>query len=273
MLDPSLMLDAATRYFRDHPEELSRAIRSSFGLRFGFPLAAFRWLTAAFVDQTKGFDAEFEAVPPGLKVGVTLERMNTRIRFSTIIYVHRIEVDPDQIRLEIRFEEPGLKVLSEEKTVLSALINSGALNVAQIGSLVRELPGMPPEVVDAYGDRVVFDLMQSPKLAGNRMVKHAVGLISSLVTVQNVQTESSDHMDVVLRTLPRGPHAAASALRSHLVSPGVKRVRAHLVSPGVRRFRSLLGIEPRPVPISSSFFSGARRAPGTRGRLGPATGT
>ncbi|MEL7371847.1 MAG: hypothetical protein AAFN74_23185 [Myxococcota bacterium] len=233
MLDPTQILDAASRYLRDHPEELGRAIRSSFGLRFGLPLAVFRWLAESFVDGAKGLDPKFEAVPPGLKVGVTLDRMDTRIRLSTIIYVHRIQVDTEQIRLEIRFEEPTLKVLSAEKTILSALINSGTLSIAQIGSLVRELPGMPPEVVDAYGDRVVFDLMQSPNLAGSRVVKHVVGLISALVTVQDVQTESSDHMDVVLRTLPRGTQAAASALRSHLVTPGLRSVR------------TLLGLDPR----------------------------
>lgn len=228
MVDPTRLFDAASRYLRDHPEELGRAIRSSFGLRFGLPLAAFRWLTQSFIDESKGLDPEFEAIPPGLKLGVTLDRMNTRIRFSTILYVHRIQVDTEQIRLEIRFEDASLKVLSAEKTILSALINSGALSVAHIGSLVRELPGMPPEVVDAYGDRVVFDLMQSPRLAGSPMVKHAVGLVSALVTVQDVQTESSDHMDVVLRTLPRGTQAAATALRSHLVSPGLKTVRTLL---------------------------------------------
>ena len=203
------------------------------GLRFGLPLAAFRWLTQAFVNDTSGWDPHFEAVPPGLKVGVTLDRMGTRIRFSTVIYAHRIQVDTEQIRLEIRFEEPDLKVLSEAPTILSALINSGSLSIDQIGTLVRELPGMPPEVVDAYGDRVVFDLMRHPRLAGSRMVKNAVGLISALVTVEDVQTESSDHMDVVLRTLPRGTQAAATALRSHLVTPGLKTVR------------TLLGIDPR----------------------------
>ena len=228
MVDPTRIIDAASRYIRDHPEELGRAIRSSFGLRFGVPLAAFRWLAESFVDHQEGWDPEFEAVPPGLKIGVTLDRLNTRIRFSTIVYIHRIQVDPEQIRLEVRFEEPNLKVLSAEKTVLSALLNSGTLNIAQIGSLVRELPGMPPEVVDAYGDRVVFDLMQSPRLAGSPVVRHVVGLISALVTVHDVQTESSDHMDVVLRTLPRGTQAAASAVRSHLVRPGIKTVRAIL---------------------------------------------
>ena len=236
-METSQIFDAATRYIRDHPEELGRAIRSSFGLRFGLPLAAFRWLTQSFLDDAKGFDPELEAVPPGLKVGVTLDRMNTRIRLSTIIYVHRIQVDPDQVRLEIRFEEPSFKVLSTEKTILSALITSGTLNITQIGALVRELPNMPPVVVDAYGDRVVFDLMQSPKLANNRMVKHAVGLISSLVTVQDVQTESSDHMDVVLRTLPRGTQAAASAVRSHLVSPGLRTVRSIIGMVRSRRLR------------------------------------
>ena len=40
--------------------------------------------------------------------------METRIRFSSIIYVSRIDVSSSQIRLELRFEDAALKILSEK---------------------------------------------------------------------------------------------------------------------------------------------------------------
>lgn len=227
MLDPRDMLNTAYKYFRGHPEEVARLVKSSFGLRFGVPLAAFRWIIEQVVNDIDGLDPQIEAVPPGLKLGATLERMETRIRVSMILYVTRVQISSDQARVHLRFEDVSLRVLSEKKTLVSALINSGALDIGQIGNLVRELPQRPPVIVEASNDRIVIDLMQSPRFAGNNIVRHFAGLLSSLITVHGVQTES-EHLDVVFRALPRGGGAAVDAIENHFVGPGLRRVRSLL---------------------------------------------
>lgn len=226
MLRPGDIFDAASRYLRGHPEELARIVRSSFGLRFGVPLAAFRWMMEQLVEDVSALEPEITAVPPGLKIGVTLEKMETRIRFNATIYVDRIDVSSQKILVGIRLSGVSLKVLSEKKTVMSALINSGALDISQLGNLINELPGLPPVIEEAGGQRIVFDLMRSPRF-DNMLVRNIVGLLSSLITVQGVETET-DHLDVVLRALPRGSTAAVGAVRRHLVRPGWSRVRSFI---------------------------------------------
>lgn len=227
MLDPRDALNTAYKYFRGHPEEVARLVKSGFGLRFGVPLAAFRWTLEQVVEDVAGLDPTIEAVPPGLKLAATLERMETTIRVSMVLYVTRIQITSDQARVHLRFEDVNLKVLSEKRTLVSALINSGALDIGQLGSLVRELPKRPPVIAEAGNDRVVIDLMQSPRFNDNRIVKHLAGLMSSLITVHGVQTET-EHLDVVFRALPRGGGAAVDAIENHLLAPGLRRVRSIL---------------------------------------------
>lgn len=223
MLSGRDFLESAGRYLRGHPEEIARIMRSSFGLRFGVPLAAFRWLAEKLVDDVQGLDPEITARPPGLQIGMTFEKMESKIRFSAVIYVARIDVSSTQIRVEVRFEDVKLKVLNDKRTVISALINSGALNISQLGSLIAELPRIPPVIVEAANNRIVFDLLKSKQL-DNRVVRHLVGLWSSLITIDGVETES-DHLDVVFRALPRGRAAAMDSVRQHLFAPGLRRIR------------------------------------------------
>ena len=207
-------------YIRAHPEEVSRVVRGGLGLRFGMPLAALRWLMTHLVDDARGIDPVVEARPPGLFIAATTEKMETRMRVSAVVYVTRIRVDDLRARMELRVDDLHIDILSERKTVISALIRSGALDVSQVGNVVRELPKIPDFVVEAEGQRLVIDLMRAPSLAGNPVVRHAVGLTSALVTVQGVETED-DHVDMQLRAFPRGTRSAVRAFRSHLVRPAV----------------------------------------------------
>ncbi len=225
MLERRKVVDAVTSYFRDHPQEIERIVRSSFGLRFGVPLAAFRWLVQETAEDAHALDLVIEADAPGLRVAATFEKMETRLRGSATVLVNRVLLSGDEIRFEVRLEEVGLHVLSTKKTQLSALIKSGALDLSKPGNLIDELPGMPSVIVEAYDNRLVIDLMRSPKFRNNRMLRHTIGLLSSLVTVYGIQTES-DHLDVVFRAFPRGGFGAAGAIQEHVVEPGLRRVWA-----------------------------------------------
>lgn len=213
-------MEAATAYVRAHPEELTRAVRGGIGLRFGMPLAAFRWLLAHLVGDAQGIDPVLEARPPGLFVAATTERMETRMRISAVVYVTKIRVDAMGARMELRVEDLRIDILSERRTVLSALIKSGALDLSQLGDLVRELPRTPEFLVEAEGQRMVIDLMRAPSLSKTVLLRHAIGLVTSLVTVQGVETED-DHVDMQLRPLPRGTRNVLRAVRSHVVRPVV----------------------------------------------------
>ncbi|MCA9550359.1 MAG: hypothetical protein KC933_10005 [Myxococcales bacterium] len=221
MLDRRLAVQAATQYLRSHPDELTRFIRGGFGLRFGVPLAAFRWLITHVLGDANGMDPVVEAAPPGLRVAATLEKMDTKIRANATLYITRIAVSAHELRMELRLEDVSLKVLSERRTIVSALINSGALDVSRPGDLVNELPGIPPMVVEAEGHRLVLDLMKAPSLAKNPLVRHILGLTSSIITLHGVQTDE-DHLDVVFRALPKGSAAAFNAVQDHLLVPAVQ---------------------------------------------------
>ncbi len=225
MLDPQKVLQAAGRYLKGHPEEVARIVRSGFGLRFGVPLAAFRWLVENLVNESKARDVEISAVPPGLKLAASLDKMQTTLRLSMVLYIHRVDVGADKLVVELRFDDVKLQAPGTEKTVLSALIRSGALDIAQLGALVNELPGLPPLIVSASANRITLDLMKSPALGKNPIARHLVGLISSLITVKGVETEA-EHLDVVFRALPQGASAAVGAVENHLVTPGLSRLRA-----------------------------------------------
>lgn len=227
MLPPREVARAARRYIRAHPEELRRAIRSSFGLRFGVPLAVFRWVVEQLLSDAKALDPSFDAVPPGLKIGATIERMQTRIRVSMELFIHDIRVSADELHLELRFEQVDLQVLSEAPTIPAALIRSGALRLDALGALIAELPGMPEFIVRAEANRICVDLLQAPALKNNRLLRHAMGLVSSLITVDSVETAAA-HLDVQLHALPNGRRGATGALRAHLLRPGARRVRRML---------------------------------------------
>lgn len=217
---PEDFVFAVTDYLRDHPESISRAVFGGLGLRFGLPLAAVRWLLSNLIDDAKGLDPTVEERHNGLFVGASLEKMETKMRVSAIMHFTKISMDAEQVLLELRVDDLKIDILSTKRTMVSALIRSGALDVSQIGELVNELPDIPPFVVEAVGNRLVFDLMRAPSLAHNPLLRHAVGLVSSFITVRSVQT-NEDHLDVALRAFPRGRRSALRAVRHHFVRPAI----------------------------------------------------
>lgn len=219
-------MEAAAGYLRRHPEYLARAALDFIGMRASIPMAALRWLTTEALAGAGG-DAELvlEPVPPGLRLAGTLEAMRTRMRVSAVCYVDRVLVDDQHARIDLRFEEIDLKVLSDTKTQIGALIRSGALDVSQIGDLLAELPDIPGFVVDAHGNRMSVDLMRHPTLRANPRLREMVGLVSALVTVRAVETDPGT-VGVRFRPLPRGLLEAVEQVGDHVIEPGLERVRA-----------------------------------------------
>lgn len=219
-------VDAARKYLRKRPQEITRAVWNLLGLRVGVPIDAIRWMLTQAEKSGKVKDPVVTEVPPGLRVTATIDAMKTPLRASAVVYIDRMHVTPDQIRIDIRLEEIWAEVLNGATGPVAALISSGALDLSKPGNLAKYLP-LPPTVVETKDNRIVLDLMKDPKIAGNPRVRRILSLITPVVTANGLETDD-DHLEVTFRPLPDGVRPAASAIRRHLLSPGLKRIRALL---------------------------------------------
>jgi hypothetical protein len=216
MPDKKAMLEAASVYLREHPEEIVRAARNLALLRLGVPLDALRWLAGQARGKRAPKDVEIDAVPPGLRLGATLELMNTPLRASAVVYIERVKLTHEELRIELRLAQVALKVLDDKAdSPVAALIKSGALDLSKPGNLAAFMPKRPAVLVDAADDRIVIDLMKHPKLAANGKMGRALKLLESVLAVRGVETQD-DHLDVSLKAFPEGFSEAVTAVRSAL---------------------------------------------------------
>jgi hypothetical protein len=224
-------LDAAKGYLRSHPEELGRALRSAIGLRASVPFVALRWVASQAEKSGKVKDLTLDPVPPGVRIAATIEPMQTPIRASATLYVDRIVFDESQMTIALRVENIELRVIGDARTPIAAVIKSGALNLANVGTLLGYLPNRPAIIADAQENRVTLDLMRDPKIGMNPMARKAVGLATGFVTLKAVASDD-DHLDLAFRALPTGVRGAVDAVRHHAVFPPVGNL---LKSGGKRR--------------------------------------
>ena len=213
MQELKAVLEAGSKYLRDHPEELLRALRNLLALRFGVPLDALRFFAGRAGGKKGPKDLVLEAVPPGLRVGATVDLMGTPVRADATVFIERVSITPDELRFEIRLANVSLKVPDDAPaTPLAALLRSGALDLSKPGNLAAYMPKRPALLVDAKDDRVVIDLMRHPKFAKNPRAIRAVALLAPLLTVAGIESDS-EHLDVTLRAFPDGIREAVGGIR------------------------------------------------------------
>jgi len=222
MPTPQETVDAVRSYLRTHPEEIGRAVRSALGLRFGVPLAALRWLGLQAERSGKVEDFQLDSVPPGLRLGASIDVMNTPIRAGAIIFVERVVFNDEELTVALRLEEVDLKLNGESESPIAALIKSGALDLSNPGTLVNFMPNRSPVLAEANGNRIVLDLMRDPNIGKNPLVRRAVSLLTSFVTLHGVETDRK-HLDIAFRALPTGLGGAVKSVRNNLVLPGMGR--------------------------------------------------
>jgi hypothetical protein len=223
MPTPQETVDAVRSYLRMHPEELGRAVRSALGLRFGVPLAALRWLGQQAERSGKVDDFHIDSVPPGLRLSGNVEAMNTPIRASAIVFIERVVFNDEELTVAIRLEEVMLKLNGDSDSPVAALIKSGALDLSNPGTLVNFMPGRSPILAEANGNRIVLDLMRDAKIGKNPLVRRAVSLLTSFVTLHGVETDTK-HLDIAFRALPTGLGGAAQSFRRNIVLPSMSRL-------------------------------------------------
>jgi hypothetical protein len=223
MPTPQETVGAVRSYLRVHPEELGRAVRSALGLRFGVPLAALRWLGQQAERSGKVEDFQIDSVPPGIRVSGNVDLMQTPLRAGAIIFVERVVFNDEELTIALRLEEVMLKLNGDSDSPIAALIKSGALDLSNPGTLVNFMPGRSPVLAEANGDRIVLDLMRDPKIGKNPLVRRAVSLLTSFVTLHGVETDTK-HLDIAFRALPTGLGGAAQSVRKNIVLPSMSRL-------------------------------------------------
>ena len=209
MIDTRRLLGSAKNYLLQHPEELVRASKNALFWRFGVPLDLLRWLAAQMKSPKAPKDLQIEAVPPGVRVGATLDLMGTVVRASGILYIEDVRFNAQELRMELRLADVSLKLLKDAQTPVATLIKSGALDLSKPGNLVAYMPKRPAFLVEAKDDRVVIDLMKHDAIA--RQNKW-VGLVTPFVSVGAIRTDW-EHLDVTLRPLQHGFSEAISSVR------------------------------------------------------------
>lgn len=213
MQELKAVLEAGSKYLKDHPEELLRALRNLLALRFGVPLDALRFFAGRSGGKKGPKDLVLEAVPPGLRVGATVDLMGTTVRANATVFVERVSITPEELRFEIRLANVSLKVAEDApESPIAALLRSGALDLSKPGNLAAYMPKRPALLVDAKDDMVVIDLMRHPKIAKNPRAIRTVALLAPLLTVAGIESDS-EHLDVTLRAFPEGLREAVGGIR------------------------------------------------------------
>ena len=223
MPTPQETVDALRSYLRQHPEEIGRAVRSALGLRFGVPLAALRWLGQQAERSGKVEDLQIDSVPPGLRLGGNVDLMNTPIRAGAIIFVERVVFNDEELTVALRLEDVQLKLNGDSDTPIAALIKSGAVDLSNPGTLVNFMPNRSPVLAEANGNRIVLDLMRDRNIGKNPLVRRAVSLLTSFVTLHGVETDTK-HIDIAFRALPSGLGGAVKSVRNNIVLPSMGRL-------------------------------------------------
>ncbi len=221
MLEAELLQKLGSYIFQ-RPDELLRVLRNATLLKFGVPLAALRWAAVRGAANGRGGkgmprDIALEAVPPGVRVGMSVELMGTPLRVSALVFVERVELGPEALLLELRVTEAQLSLLGVSESPLAALIRSGALDLGKVGNLVAVMPRRPPFLIEAKGDRIVLDLKRHPAFSSERLEK-ALSLITPLVSVKGVATDS-EHLDLEFDVLRSGLSGAVDAWKKSLRLP------------------------------------------------------
>ena len=187
--------------------------KNAVTMRFGVPIVALRWLASNLTGKKVPKDIEIAAVPPGVRIGATVDLMGTTVRASAIVVIECLKLDSSTLRIELRLREVALKALDDrQETPVAALLKSGALDLSRPGNLAAYMPKRPALLVEARDDRIVLDLMKHPKLARDARLRRALAALAPLVTIHAIESDP-EHLDVALRALPEGLGQVLSGFR------------------------------------------------------------
>ena len=210
-MDPKAFLQRAVGWVRRNPDQVVEVAKSAVALRLAVPLDALRWVASEVKGRNAPTDVELVAVPPGVRVGLTLNVMKTTLRAALTLFVDRVRLSPEELTFELRVRDVALFVIGNSDSPVATLIRSGALDLSKPGKLVGHLPKRPPFIIEADGDRLVLDLMRDERIA--KRLRRYVKYVTPLVTVSAVES-SGDHLGVQFSCLPDGLAMALETFRT-----------------------------------------------------------
>lgn len=209
-MDPKAFIERAIGWVRRNPDQIVEVAKNAVALRLAVPLDALRWALSELKGKNAPSDVEIVAVPPGVRIGLTLNVMKTTLRAAFTLFVDRVRLSPDELLFELRVRDVALFVIGNSDSPVATLVRSGALDLSKPGKLVGHLPKRPPFIVEADGDRLVLDLLRDERIA--KRVRRYVKYLTPLLTVNAVET-TGDHLGVQLECLPEGLGMVVSTLR------------------------------------------------------------
>lgn len=211
--NPKVLLAAAAGYLKQHPEEIVRAAKGAIGLRFGLPLDALRYMATELGGKKGPRDVVIEAVPPGLRVAMTVRAMGTTLRVKLSLYIEELALSATEALVTARIADMDLEVLDGKDTPVAGLILSGALDLSKPGNLVAYMPKRPDMLVDAKDDRIVLDLLKLPAIAKNAKMRRMFGVLTPVINISAIRTRD-DHLDIHFSATPSGLSEAIAAAQS-----------------------------------------------------------
>jgi hypothetical protein len=214
MLNTLELFTNVREYLLKHPEEVVRVIKNAFQFKVGVPLDALRWAASKAKGKKAPRDVQLEAVPPGVRLGATIDLMGTVVRASCILYIEEVRLNPRELRFEIRLADVALKLLGESDSPVATLIKSGALDLSKPGNLVAYMPKRPAMLIEAKDDRVVIDLKKHPALA-NQKVERILAWVTPVITLGAIRTDW-EHLDLQFKPFKDGVTTAFDQLREQL---------------------------------------------------------
>lgn len=211
MSSPTAALRAGLAYVRRNPLTLITAAREAARLRLTVPLDLVRWGLGRIKSDKVG-DFSVAASPPGIEIGLLAQVMGNGIRVGGVVRIDEVTFDAEALRVAIRLNGLRVEPTSSGPGPIQALLASGAIDLSKPGNLVTFLPKRPPMLIEAEGDRLVFDLLRVPALARNTKLRRALSLLAPVLSVRDVVTQG-DELMVGLRVSPSGLPLLFSALR------------------------------------------------------------
>jgi hypothetical protein len=205
-------LKAGVDYLRRNPTEIFCAARHAAALRVSIPLDALRWLA----DRAAGSsgmvtDVVIGSAPPAITMAATIDLMGAKLRSSSATRIDELRLGPDELRVSLRVSNLSLEALGGDANPMSALLKSGALDLANPGSLMNFMPSKPEAIVEASGDRIVLDLLKVPKIAGNEKLRRILALTTPVIVIYDISTDD-DHLLISWRPRVTGVPSALRAL-------------------------------------------------------------
>jgi hypothetical protein len=175
-------------------------------------VSALLWLVRELGGRKVPQDLLLEARNPGIYARASFELMKTPLRGGANVIVQSVDMQPDAILVELRFEDITLEVTRPDAgTPVAALLQSGALDLSRPGDLLSYMPKRPALVVSAQGNVLTLDLMRHPQLS-KEGARKLVALLVPLIGVEAIRTDG-EHLNVAFQALPGGPGEIIERLR------------------------------------------------------------